>query len=166
VGDHRFGMLTFLYDYVCDNRMVHGAREVKALSIRHTKDGPERFAKEALPILRAYAESSVREVEAELHRATLIHVKRTDEEIMDWLHLREFSKKESEGIIQLAKVEEGHTRTVCSSSMAGPPWPARFRMPIPALPSSGGSVPCFGPHSPTGPSRGDGLAFAIGAGPA
>lgn len=107
VGHHRFGMLTFLYDYVCDNRMVHGAPEVKALSIRHTKNGPERFAKEALPILRAYAESSVQEVEAELTRATRTQVGRTDEEIMEWLRRREFSKNESEKIIQLAKVEGG-----------------------------------------------------------
>ncbi len=42
VGHHRFGMLTFLYDYVCDNRMVHGAREMKALAIRHTKFASEQ----------------------------------------------------------------------------------------------------------------------------
>jgi hypothetical protein len=92
--------------------MVHGAREVKALSIRHTKNGPERFAREARPMLQAYAESSVQEVEAELSRATRVQVGRTDEEIMEWLRRREFTRKESEGIIQLAKVEEGDARTV------------------------------------------------------
>jgi hypothetical protein len=112
VGHHRFGIMTFLYDFVCDNRMVHGAREVKALSIRHTKNGPERFAREARPMLRAYAESSVQEVEAELSRATRALVGRTDEEVMEWLRRREFTRKESEGIIQLAKVEEGDARTV------------------------------------------------------
>jgi hypothetical protein len=35
--------MTFLYDFVCDNRMVCGAREVKEISIRHTKNAPERF---------------------------------------------------------------------------------------------------------------------------
>ncbi len=70
VGHHRLGILTFLYDFVCDNRMVHGAREVKELSIRHTKNGPYRFAREARPMLQAYAEASVSQVESELQRAT------------------------------------------------------------------------------------------------
>ena len=37
VGHHKFGFMTFLYDYVCDNRMVWGAREVKEISIKHTE---------------------------------------------------------------------------------------------------------------------------------
>jgi hypothetical protein len=112
VGHHRLGILTFLYDYVCDNRMVHGAREVKELAIRHTKGAPERFARDARPLLRAYAEASVSEVEAELGRATRTVVGKSDEEILEWLRRRDFTRKESEGIIQLAKVEEGDARTV------------------------------------------------------
>ena len=34
VGSHRFGFMTFLYDFVCDNRMVWGAREVKDKAAR------------------------------------------------------------------------------------------------------------------------------------
>jgi hypothetical protein len=76
--------MTFLYDYVCDNRMVHGAREVKELTIRHTKGAPERFARQARPLLRAYAEASVSEVEAGLARATRTMVGKSDEEILEW----------------------------------------------------------------------------------
>jgi hypothetical protein len=112
VGHHRLGILTFLYDYVCDNRMVHGAREVKELAIRHTKGAPERFARDTRPLLRAYAEASVSEVEAELDRATRTMVGKTDHEVLDWLRRRDFTRKESEGIINLAKVEEGDARTV------------------------------------------------------
>jgi hypothetical protein len=112
VGHHRLGILTFLYDFVCDNRMVHGAREVKELAIRHTKGAPKRFARDARPLLRAYAEASVSEVEAELDRATRTRVGKTDEEILDWLRRRDFTRKESEGIVNLAKMDEGDARTV------------------------------------------------------
>jgi hypothetical protein len=122
VGHHRFGMMTFLYDYICDNRMVHGAREVKELLIRHTKGAPERFAREAEPLLSAYAEASASQVEAELEKATRTKVGRTDEEILDWLRRRDFSRRESDGIIDLAKREEGDARTVWQLVNGGTAW--------------------------------------------
>ena len=112
VGHHKFGFMTFLYDYVCDNRMVWGAREVKEVSIKHTKNAPDRFAREVRPMLRAYAEASVMDVESQLERATRKKVGSTDEEVMDWLRRHEFTKKEGEAIMRTAKVEEGGARTV------------------------------------------------------
>jgi hypothetical protein len=112
VGHHKFGFMTFLYDYVCDNRMVWGAREVKEISIKHTKNAPDRFAREVRPMLRAYAEASVVDVEAQLERATRKKVGSSDEEVMDWLRKHEFTKKEGEAIVRMAKVEEGGARTV------------------------------------------------------
>lgn len=112
VGHHKFGFMTFLYDYVCDNRMVWGAREVKEVTIKHTKNAPDRFAREVRPMLRAYAEASVVDVESQLERATRKKVGSTDEEVMDWLRRHEFTKKEGEAIMRTAKVEEGGARTV------------------------------------------------------
>jgi len=112
VGHHKFGFMTFLYDYVCDNRMVWGAREVKEISIKHTKNAPDRFAREVRPMLRAYAEASVGDVEAQLERATQKKVGSSDEEVMDWLRRHEFTKKEGEAIVRTAKAEEGGARTV------------------------------------------------------
>jgi hypothetical protein len=112
VGHHKFGFMTFLYDYVCDNRMVWGAREVKEVSIKHTKNAPDRFAREVRPMLRAYAEASVVDVESQLERATRKKVGSSDTEVMDWLRRHEFTKKEGEAIMRTAKVEEGGARTV------------------------------------------------------
>jgi hypothetical protein len=112
VGHHKFGFMTFLYDYVCDNRMVWGAREVKEISIKHTKNAPDRFAREVRPMLRAYAEASVVDVEAQLERATRKKVGSSDEEVMAWLRRHEFTKKEGEAIVRTAKAEEGGARTV------------------------------------------------------
>jgi hypothetical protein len=112
VGHHRFGFLTFLYDYVCDNRMVWGAREVKEITIKHTKNAPERFAREVEPQLLAYAEASVLDVETQLKRAAEIKVGRDDNEVLEWLRTHEFTKKEAVDIMKTAKAEEGGARSV------------------------------------------------------
>lgn len=68
VGDRTFGLLTFLYRYICDNRIIWGAEDVTQLLIRHTKNGPYRFDSEAAPVLKQYAEASaaatVKQIEA------------------------------------------------------------------------------------------------------
>jgi hypothetical protein len=112
VGHHKFGFMTFLYDFVCDNRTVWGAREVKEISIKHTKNAPERFAREVRPMLRAYAEASVLDLEAKLRRAAQMKVGTSDEEVMDWLRRHEFKERESRKIVETAKAEEGGARTV------------------------------------------------------
>jgi Domain of unknown function (DUF932) len=112
VGSHRFGLMTFLYNFVCDNRIVWGAREVKEIAIRHTRNAPERFSKEALPRLYAYAESSVMDVEEQLARAARKTVTGKDEDVLSWLRSHDFTKKEGESIIEMAKSEEGGARTV------------------------------------------------------
>jgi histone H3/H4 len=96
VGSHRFGLMAFLYNFVCDNRIVWGAREVKEIAIRHTRNAPERFSKEALPRLYAYAESSVLDVEEQLARAARKTVTGKDEDVLSWLRSHDFTKKEGE----------------------------------------------------------------------
>jgi hypothetical protein len=119
VGHQQFGFLTFLYDYVCDNRMVWGAREVKELRIKHTRNAPDRFRREIRPLLRAYAEASVVDVETKLARATQKKLGSTDEEVLTWLREHDFTKREGERIIELAKAEEGGARTVWEITNGG-----------------------------------------------
>jgi hypothetical protein len=49
---------TFLFDFVCANRIVWGAHELEEIRIRHTASAPDRFLEEAAPALLAYANSS------------------------------------------------------------------------------------------------------------
>ena len=112
VGSHRFGLMTFLYNFVCDNRIVWGARNVKEIEIRHTRNAPERFMREALPRLYAYAESSVVQVEEQLERAAAKKVAGSDEAVLDFLRSHDFTKREGERVIELAKSEEGGARTL------------------------------------------------------
>lgn len=58
VGSTTFGLATFLFDYVCANRIVWGAAEYRQLRIRHSSQAPERFIRELAPALEAYGRSS------------------------------------------------------------------------------------------------------------
>ena len=111
-GTIRFGFMTFLYDHVCDNRTIWGAREVKELRIKHTKNAPERFEREVTPMLTAYAEASVVDVKEHLERAARKTVGSSDEDVLAFLRKHEFTKKEGEKVIEMAKVEEGGARSV------------------------------------------------------
>ena len=112
VGSRTFGLTTFLYNFVCDNRIVWGATNVREMTIIHRKNAPERFAKEALPHLRAYSDSTVTDLEAMLTRAARRTVTDTDEKVLDWLRYHHFTKKEAEAVIEMARIEEGGARTV------------------------------------------------------
>lgn len=58
VGSKTFGIATFLFDYVCCNRIVWGAEGFKEITLRHTKTAPDRWLEEVKPALLAYAQSS------------------------------------------------------------------------------------------------------------
>jgi len=58
VGAGALRVKTFLFDYVCANRIVWGAHELEEISIRHTAAAPDRFIEEITPALLAYSQSS------------------------------------------------------------------------------------------------------------
>ena len=60
VGSATLSISTFLFDYVCCNRIVWGAQDVKRINIRHTSGAPWRFVEEVAPALAEYAQSSTK----------------------------------------------------------------------------------------------------------
>lgn len=58
VGSATLRIRSFLFDYVCSNRIVWGAQDVQTVSIRHTAAAPDRWFDEAVPALQAYAGST------------------------------------------------------------------------------------------------------------
>lgn len=58
VGSATFGLATFLYDYVCCNRIVWGAQKFAEIRIRHTASAPDKFLQELKPALITYANAS------------------------------------------------------------------------------------------------------------
>jgi hypothetical protein len=58
VGGKTYGMATFLFDYVCCNRIVWGTGEYAEIRVRHTASAPEKYIEEMAPALEAYANGS------------------------------------------------------------------------------------------------------------
>ncbi len=61
-GAQTFGVSTFLFDYVCCNRIVWGAQDYKEIRIRHTSSAPHRWIDEVAPAIERYAESSTKSI--------------------------------------------------------------------------------------------------------
>ncbi len=58
VGSTSFGIATFLFDYVCSNRIVWGAQGYEEIRVRHTAGAPDRWIEEVAPAIEAYANKS------------------------------------------------------------------------------------------------------------
>lgn len=69
VGSSTFGIGTFLFDYVCMNRIVWGASGYEEIKIRHTAKAPDRWLEEAAPALEAYANSSTNSITLAIEHA-------------------------------------------------------------------------------------------------
>lgn len=118
VGASVFGLTTFLYDFVCDNRIIWNATDVKELRIRHTGGAPDRFAYEGEKYLQQYAEESTQKLVSNIQAAQqfdleskVLNVKKGDT-VQTWLQSRGFSKSEASAAVDAAKVEEGQARSL------------------------------------------------------
>lgn len=69
VGSTSFGVATFLFDYVCCNRIVWGAEEYRELRLRHTSRAPQRWVDDVLPVLNEYANSETRSTVKQIESA-------------------------------------------------------------------------------------------------
>ena len=115
VGSTVFGLTTFLYRYICDNRIIWGMSDVKELRIRHTGGAPDRFAYEGQQYLRRYAEESSRDVEASIKAAQAFEVPNADKAGSGWerwLIEKGFSQSQAKGAVQYAQAEEGEARSL------------------------------------------------------
>ena len=115
VGAAVFGLTTFLYRYVCDNRIIWDATDVNELRIRHTRGAPDRFAHEGARYLERYAkESTTKTVEA-INAAKRLELPQAETEGKgwdQWLRDRGFTAAQSKNGINAAKAEEGQARSL------------------------------------------------------
>lgn len=102
VGAGCLQVSTFLFDYVCANRIVWGASEYECVSIRHTKGAPDRWMEEIAPAIRAYAASSQASVVRAIADA---RAKRVDD--VDAFLLNRFTKSQANAIKAAHLADEG-----------------------------------------------------------
>lgn len=79
VGAATFGLATFIFDYVCMNRIVWGAAEYKEVRIRHTASAPDKLLHEVAPALVRYVNSSTASITSALEGARAARLDNVDE---------------------------------------------------------------------------------------
>lgn len=101
VGSKTFGIKTFLFDYVCCNRIVWGADQVQTITMRHSAGAPDRWLEELRPALKAYGEASTASVVELIESAKS---KRIDD--VDAFLAARFGKRQVETIKAVHMLEE------------------------------------------------------------
>jgi len=86
VGDRSFRLTTFLYNTVCGNHIVWGAKDVENLRIVHMGDKAEGKAFNGLRVeLQKYCESSATDIEARIKSAKTVILGATKDEVVNAL---------------------------------------------------------------------------------
>ncbi len=108
VGSRSLGIATFMLRGVCMNRNLWGVEGFDSIKINHTRFAPDRFARDAEPHLRRYALSEPNKLIAGVNAAKEAIVARDEEDRMKFLKSLDFSKVQSQKIIDTVEREEGH----------------------------------------------------------
>jgi hypothetical protein len=95
-GAASFGLTMFLYNYVCGNHIVWGVEDVRELRIIHRLKAPDRFYREAIPILNRFMEdrSLSDSVSATVGKAMRQQIGTNLEEVLKWFAPKPFTKRE------------------------------------------------------------------------
>lgn len=103
VGAKTLGIATFLFDYVCCNRIIWGASEYKEIRLRHTVSAPDRWIEQVAPALETYAQSSTRGIVQAIEDA---RSKKIGDKLEEFLASR-FTRPQAKAMIDIHKLEEG-----------------------------------------------------------
>lgn len=91
-GNSSFAIATFLYDRVCDNRIIWGMADFREIRIRHTSGAPMRWMADAVPQLKGYLEASPSNEGDVIKAAIDRQVGKDRPSVVDWLKSRGFSQ--------------------------------------------------------------------------
>lgn len=105
VGAASLGIATFLFDYVCCNRIVWGMTEHKEVRLRHSSGAPHRWLEEVAPALEVYAQSSTKSITDAIEAAQNKRIAREPEEIDKFLKTR-FTASQTAAIKLAHEAEE------------------------------------------------------------
>lgn len=83
VGAASFGIMTFLYRYVCGNHIVWGASNVTELRVRHIGEADARAMRELGAELRRYADTSASEDEQRIAHARSFKLGKDKDAVLD-----------------------------------------------------------------------------------
>jgi hypothetical protein len=85
VGAQTFGLAAFLYQRICDNRIIWGQSHKSELRIKHSSGAPTRFLKEGKEALIEYANESTQPIVERITRAKNISLGKNIDEVKAFL---------------------------------------------------------------------------------
>jgi len=101
-GKTTLGIATFLFDYVCCNRMIWGADGYQEIRVRHSSGAPGRWIDEVAPAIERYAQSSTAGIIKAIADAKAARI----ENVPEFLATR-FAKAQAEAIALAHIADEG-----------------------------------------------------------
>jgi hypothetical protein len=122
VGDKSVGGCAFLYDSVCGNHIVWGARDLQEFRIRHVGQARGKAFSKLRVDLARYAESSVSDEQAKIERAQSYELGATKEEVIDTL--MGFVAKKKLAVLKRPLLEEAYDTALEADRYGNPrtPW--------------------------------------------
>lgn len=107
VGASALKIAAFYLRSVCCNRIMWGVEGFEEMTIRHTRFAPERFLEQARPALKSFAEGSSAKLIEGVQKAKAAKVAKNDDDAIEFLQTRKFSKAKALEIMEAVEKEEG-----------------------------------------------------------
>lgn len=109
VGASALTLASFYLRGLCCNRIMWGVEGFEEISIRHTRFAPQRFLELARPALNSFVNGSAKKLQDGVAMAKAAKVAKNEEEAVEFLQARKFSKNKALEILKAVEEEEGHT---------------------------------------------------------
>lgn len=103
VGSKTLGIATFLFDYVCCNRIVWGAEGYEEIKIMHFSSASTRWVEELAPAIKSYANKSTASITQAIEKAQQARI--SGDNLNDFLRQR-FTRGQAEAIRAVHFAEE------------------------------------------------------------
>ena len=107
VGRSSLRLAAFYLRAVCCNRILWGVEGFEELTMRHSKLAPARFVEQARPALASFAEGSSRRLIEGVQKAKEAQIAKDEDDLMQFLGGRGFSRKRAVEIAETVEREEG-----------------------------------------------------------
>jgi hypothetical protein len=107
VGSRSLKLAAFYLRGVCMNRNLWGVEGFETVKINHTRLAPDRWLRQAVPALNAYASGSSQKLIDGVNLAKQATVADNHEKALEFLATRKFSLAKSKAILEQGEKEEG-----------------------------------------------------------
>lgn len=107
MGTRSLKLACFYLRAVCQNRNLWGVENFEDVTIRHTRQAPDRWLQQAVPALNAYANGSDKRLVEGVKAAKIAKVADDQEAAIAFLTNRKFSLSRAKAILEQGEKEEG-----------------------------------------------------------